>query len=164
MDSVSAARARHTLTHLEARHAFAKCDDRASGRIAERHRLVEAIERGLHRVAPRLRVCALSRTCLTRSGRERALPTITFFGKLDDHALGSRGHEAGCHLDERLPLARSRHRHVFDGGFACFDVLEELFHEDQRIGGLEIGDSLRWKVYPMSECYNLRNLTYRMSF
>jgi hypothetical protein len=134
-----------------------------AGRIAERHRLVEAIERGLHRVdhafAPRF-----VEDLFDEIGTRARLADETLFGKLDDHALGSRGHEAGCHLDERLPLARSRHRHVFDGGFACFDVLEELFHEDQRIGGLEIGDSLRWKVYPMSECYNLRNLTYRMSF
>lgn len=44
MDSVPAAGAGHALSNLEALHALPQTEDGASGRIPERHGLIEAVE------------------------------------------------------------------------------------------------------------------------
>src|SRR5512134_2987155 len=126
MDGISPTRARHTLTHFESLHLSPKCNDRSSRGIAERHRLVEAVERRLRGVDQSLAAGFIDHL-LDEIGTRTRLADQTLFGELNDHALGPGRDQTCLDFDKRLPLAWSWHGHVFYGGFPSFDVLKKLF-------------------------------------
>ena len=147
MHRVSPTGAGHPLTHFEALQVFSKRYDRARGRIAQRHRLIEAIEGGLGGVDqpfPARLLDDLFDEIRTGTG----LAHQTLFGELDNHALGSRGDQAGLHFDKGLPLMRDRHGHVFHDGFPGFHVLKKLFHFDRLNTNIVVSSQDADRVYP----------------
>ena len=95
--------------------------------IAQRHRLVETIEDGLHGWHDAFAFGFIERL-LDEVGAGTRLAEITFFGEFDDHAFGASRDQACRNFDQRLSFARRGNGNFFDDGLSVFDVLEELFH------------------------------------
>ena len=127
MHGVPAPGASHALTDLKTCQSLAQGDDRPGGGIAQRHRLVQAVESSFQG-GQQTFAAGFIQHLAHQVGPRAGFAQQRFFGEFNQHALGAGGDQRDRIADQRLATLRSRDRDFRHSRSAVFHVLKELFH------------------------------------